>query len=68
VEPAIAPDRKSAPKWPLILGLFTFGGFFAGCFLAQFQWWKKRVQSDPERAMQLNGLRYALFGRPGTEA
>jgi len=63
VEPAIPPERKSAPKRWLLLPLFTFGGLFAGCLLAQLAWWLKRAQSDPEHATQLRGLKCALTSR-----
>jgi uncharacterized protein involved in exopolysaccharide biosynthesis len=60
VEAAIEPDRKSSPKRALIFSLFTFVGFFAGCILVLFLWWKKIVQSDPDAARQVEGLRSAL--------
>ena len=60
VEPAIEPDRRSSPKRVVIMVLSTMGGLFGGCALALLLWWKKLVQSDPARAMQLQGLAAAL--------
>jgi capsule polysaccharide export protein KpsE/RkpR len=60
VEPAIAPDRKSAPKRFIIALLFTMVGFFAGCILALILWWRELVHSDPEAEIQLQALKNAL--------
>jgi hypothetical protein len=62
VEPAIAPDRKSSPKRPLIVLLSMSGGFLAGCLLVLLGWWKEIFQSDPRVAKQLQGLRDAFLG------
>ena len=61
VEPAIAPDRKSSPKRPLIVLLSMSGGFLAGCLLVLLGWWKEIFQSDPRSARQLRDLKTALF-------
>jgi uncharacterized protein involved in exopolysaccharide biosynthesis len=63
VEPAIEPDRKSTPKRVIILVLSIFLGFFVGCILALFLWWKELVQSDPIAAKRLQELSCALRGR-----
>jgi uncharacterized protein involved in exopolysaccharide biosynthesis len=63
VEPAIEPDHKSSPKRALIVLLFTFVGFFAGCLLALLRWWKNIVQSDREAAAKLQGLKFALTNK-----
>ena len=63
VEPAIEPDHKSSPKRALIVLLFTFVGFFAGCILALLGWWRDFVQSDPNAAKQLHELRQAFSWR-----
>jgi len=63
VEAAIEPDHKSSPKRAIILLLSAFVGFFAGCILALFFWWKELVQVDPIAAKRLEELGYALRGR-----
>jgi uncharacterized protein involved in exopolysaccharide biosynthesis len=63
VEPAIEPDHKSSQKRALIVLLFLFVGFFAGCILALSLWWKELVQFDPIAAKQLEKLSYALKGQ-----
>lgn len=68
VEPAIEPDRRSFPAPGAIVLLFTFGGLFAGCLLAQLALWLERLQSDPNRSMQLRGLTSAFLSPPGTDA
>jgi uncharacterized protein involved in exopolysaccharide biosynthesis len=63
VEPAIEPDRKSSPKRAIILVLSIFVGFFAGCILALFLWWKELAQVDPITARQIHEFRNALTGK-----
>ena len=63
VEPAIEPDHKSPQRRALIVLLFTIVGFFAGCLLAVFRWWKNIVQSDPDTAKQLYKLKQAFTWR-----
>jgi uncharacterized protein involved in exopolysaccharide biosynthesis len=63
VEPAIEPDHKSSPKRAIILVLSIFVGFFAGCILALFLWWKELAQFDPITAKRFEELSYALRGR-----
>ena len=62
VEPAIEPDRKSSPKRGLIVSLSLFVGFFAGCILALFLWWKELAQFNPITAKRFEELSYALRG------
>ncbi len=62
VEPAIAPDRKSAPKRLLILLLSTFLGFLSGCVLARSLRWLEVARQDPRRSRALENLREALLG------
>ncbi len=54
VEPAIAPDRKSAPNPMLIMVLFMFVGFFSACFCA---WCVVVVHSDNDIAGALLNLK-----------
>lgn len=63
VEPAIAPDRKSSPKRPLIVLLFTAAGILTAGLFMLLGCWNKAVQSDPGTASQLNELRRALAGK-----
>jgi uncharacterized protein involved in exopolysaccharide biosynthesis len=63
VEPAIEPDRRSSPKRGVIMLLLTAAGFFAGCVYVQFEWRKKGLLSDPQRANQIQDLKNALAGR-----
>ena len=63
VEPAIEPDRKSSPHRAIIIVLSLLLGFFAGCILALFLWWKELAQLDPIAAKRLEELSYALRGR-----
>jgi tyrosine-protein kinase Etk/Wzc len=63
VEPAIPPDRKSAPKRSAIIMLFTAAGVFMGCILALISWWRELLQLDPEAARQFQDLRSALTGK-----
>jgi len=65
VESAIEPDKKSSPKRAIIVLISLFVGFFAGCILALFFWWKDLAQFDPIAAKQFEELRYALIGRKG---
>ncbi len=60
VEPAIEPDRKMSPKRALIVLISVVLGFFAGCILALFLWWKELVQFDPIAAKRREELSYAL--------
>lgn len=66
VEPAILPDRKSAPKRAVILLLSTFLGLFSGCLLVRFLLWKEAEQTDPARAEALQNLVCAVTGRKAT--
>ena len=68
VESAIAPDRKSSPKRALIVLLFTFVGFFGGCFLAEFLWRSEHALSSNDSLTQLQTLVRVLRGRPKAEA
>jgi uncharacterized protein involved in exopolysaccharide biosynthesis len=68
VEPAIEPDRKSSPKRALIVVLFAFVGFFAGCILALFLWGKELVQLDTDVSKRFEELSYALRGRRTTSS
>lgn len=68
VEPAIAPDQKSAPRRALILVLSTFAGFFAGCFLALLMGWQKLLELDPNSVRQIQELRFALSSRRAARA
>ncbi len=68
VEAAIEPDRKSSPKRALIVLLFTFVGFFGGCFLAEFLWRSEHARSDHDPVTQLQDLFRALRGRPNANA
>jgi tyrosine-protein kinase Etk/Wzc len=63
VEPAIEPDRKSAPKRATILLISGILGLLAGCISALFMWWKELVQYDPRLARRLSDFQGALTGR-----
>jgi uncharacterized protein involved in exopolysaccharide biosynthesis len=63
VEPAIEPDYKSPQRRALIVLLFTFVGFFAGCIMVLVRWWSDILQSGPDAAKRLEELRYALRGQ-----
>jgi tyrosine-protein kinase Etk/Wzc len=63
VEPAIEPDRKSAPKRVTIVLISGILGLVAGCISALFMWWKELVQYDPRLARQLSDFQDALVGR-----
>jgi tyrosine-protein kinase Etk/Wzc len=60
VEPAIEPDRKSAPKRAMLIALFSVGGLLCGCILALLRWWAELLQSDPTAVEQLRRFRLAL--------
>jgi uncharacterized protein involved in exopolysaccharide biosynthesis len=68
VEPAIEPDRKSAPKRTAILLASAFLGLFLGYVLARFLDWMETEQSDPKSAEGLRGLLHALTGKKSAEA
>jgi uncharacterized protein involved in exopolysaccharide biosynthesis len=63
VEPAIEPDRKSAPSRAVILLIFTIAGMFLGCLSAYYSRPFKHFLRDPESAAAIQGLRDALNGR-----
>jgi uncharacterized protein involved in exopolysaccharide biosynthesis len=60
MEPAIEPDRKSAPKRTLIVLLSTAAGFFISCLVALILWWVRLAHSEPQLAWQLNKLKEAF--------
>jgi len=68
VEPAIEPDRKSAPKRAAILMLSTFIGLFFGVILARILHWLELQQSDSTCAQALRGLKFALIGQQPKKA
>jgi tyrosine-protein kinase Etk/Wzc len=68
VEPAIEPDRRSSPKRVLIILLSIVAGFFAACMVALFQWWRELIKFDTEAEKEIQGLKYALFGRKAKPA
>lgn len=68
VEPAIEPDRRSSPKWGLMLLLFTIVGIFAGCIAALILWWRELVQSDPIAAGRIEEFKRAITGRKAARA
>jgi len=61
VDPAVEPDRRSAPKRRLIVVLCTFIGFAVGCILALLSRWKDIVLSSPEGANAYQRLKYAFI-------
>ena len=65
VEPAIEPDRKSAPSRAVILLIFTIAGMFFGCLSAYYLRPFKHFLSNPESATAIQGLWDALSGRKG---
>lgn len=60
VEPAVEPDRKSAPKRALIVMFSTVCGFFFSCFLVLIIWWKQLIESEPQLSSQFQRLKSAL--------
>ena len=62
MEPAIEPDRKSAPQRSLITIIFFAGGLFAGCLLTLALWWKELVKGDPVANEQFQKLSLAIRG------
>lgn len=63
VDPAIPPDRKSAPRRALIVIGAAFLGFLLGSFISLLQAALERVRRDPELASKLTLLRHAIFSR-----
>ena len=63
VEPAIEPDRRTAPKRMTILLISAFLGFFSGCIIAMFLNWLERTKAQPEEAEALYRLRCALTSK-----
>jgi len=60
VEPAIPPDRKTAPKRAIITLLSLFVGFFAGCLASLFAWWNELIRREPQLSSQIADLKRAL--------
>jgi tyrosine-protein kinase Etk/Wzc len=60
VEPAIEPDRKSSPKFAIILALAAAIGFVIGCATALGVWWKDVESVNPAVAVQFEALRSAV--------
>jgi tyrosine-protein kinase Etk/Wzc len=59
VEPAILPDRKSAPKRWLLMVFCALAGFYLGCFIA---WAQTKFESQsPESQGELLALKTALL-------
>jgi len=63
VAPAIEPDRKSFPPRTLITALSALSGLLLACTIVMLGQWKAQVESNPERAAQLKGLRDAVLGK-----
>jgi tyrosine-protein kinase Etk/Wzc len=61
VEPAIEPDRKSAPKRALIVLFSMVCGFFGSCLLGLTLWWKELIDSEPHVSSQFQKLKSALW-------
>lgn len=68
VEPAIPPDRKTAPKRAVIALLSVFVGFFAGCLASLFSWWNQLLRREPQLSSQFADLKRALSLRSGMTA
>ena len=54
VDPAVPPDKRSAPKRGLIIISVTIAGFFAGIIFAFLQAYLQHMKSDPETAAKLD--------------
>ncbi len=67
VEPAIEPDRKTAPRRAFIMLLFILGGVFCGCIFALFLVFKTKLESEPQISIQFHELKRALFLRRQTK-
>ena len=63
VAPAVEPDRKSFPPRTLITVLSALCGLFLACLSVMVGQWKAQVESNPERAAQLKGLRDAVLSK-----
>jgi uncharacterized protein involved in exopolysaccharide biosynthesis len=63
VAPAVEPDRKSFPPRTLIAVLSALAGLFLACLGVMVGQWKAQVDSNPERAAQLKGLRDAVLSK-----
>lgn len=69
VDPAIPPDRRSAPYRSLIVIGATVVGFFVGVFVALLQAGFRRLNDNPETAAKLNLLQRTFFlKREGTSS
>jgi uncharacterized protein involved in exopolysaccharide biosynthesis len=67
VEPAIEPDRISAPaRWAILL-LSAFTGVFLGLVLARLLRVADLALSDPAYAQAIQGLKCAISGSKATE-
>jgi uncharacterized protein involved in exopolysaccharide biosynthesis len=68
VEPAIRPERSSAPRRTMILIVSSVAGLAAGCLLALGSWWCSSLSASPGRLARLREMRDALLGGAGTTA
>jgi tyrosine-protein kinase Etk/Wzc len=60
VEPAIEPDRSSAPRRMVVMSISLLAGMLTGSLLALLPWAKEIVASDPERLHRLRELQRAF--------
>jgi tyrosine-protein kinase Etk/Wzc len=63
VEPAIEPDRRSAPKRTQIVGISATIGFFSGCCLAFMFWWTSVLVTDEYAAEKIREFKQAIHWR-----
>jgi uncharacterized protein involved in exopolysaccharide biosynthesis len=67
VDSAVPPDRKSSPKYSLILIGAVGAGFLIGVFVALFQAGFRRLKDDSSASEKIALLkRYLSVGRPST--
>lgn len=68
VDPAVLPDRKSAPKRTMIVLVSIVAGLLIGVLTALVQAAWSRLKEDPESSGKLNLLRHTLRGKRGSAA
>jgi uncharacterized protein involved in exopolysaccharide biosynthesis len=63
VDPAVIPERRSAPKRTLIVLGAIFAGFVLGIFAALLRSWWTRMELDPDFTAKMEHLRWSMIGR-----
>jgi len=60
VEPGIVPDKHSSPHRSIVLVASILIGFFLGCIVAIFMWWKENMMSNQEVSTRFLELKNAI--------